>query len=1108
MTDSSTSLASPSPPQSSATDNSSVNDNPLYSTPFSSSHNKQHSSQEQQQQQQEEEEEIGQQNQQLQHQHSLNDSSPIPQPVISQLHTTNSHSSNDKNSNKHNNTRFLFEESDAEILEIGLLEDEVAQYINNNNTPCSIQPSLQPINSNGIPIYPPSIDLDQAQVETGNNHNNDESDDGDIIDSSHNNGMQTRGHNYGGYWYSHTNYTVTDNSSSANDSNSNNNALHPSSDNSNDADVCDTKTGVSGVTATTITSSPIGANLVENDPAPTNDNRTSTDVVINDSTIGIPENKHTDDDKDNLFISMGTVMTRQLTDDSTTARGVSSVAVYKVNDHDDVYRHQCGTNSDKNKSPNTPRMHHGSNTISTSMKSPTINTTPCETAYVSPTVDTTASDTTFPTGDVDTTTDDNVTTTTTTITDIITSNNSRNMNQNHQNQNISTILFESPKAIKKSFLPSFNEKEESTHNEKDLDLNDDNDVTFDHDDNSNNNDYNKNKTFTFTKIQKQYQRGEQTQQSNDDKNNMNDGRTNNVAENDNTDVSTTTTTATSITSFTSQLAQSKSYHRRLHETAQFAEAIGEVPQDGMIQVIIDDDDDDDSDDEQNNDENENIIGSVNIHDIKENDDDGNVNLQQDPIVDVVDVVDDKNNLVMDEPEQDDELNGRTSSLVSSTAVRIASAASAASSASTTVAVDIPIEEDQNKNLTPKISCEFHNDDDNKGSNIDEISSPIPKHQEQQIDPQHQIPLPSLQYQPINYFMHRLPCKSPIDKPTRTSSLTSNTSKSHYEYKGIQHNPPEITKRGLSRGNYAQLHRKAWLEVSDKYHRYGKNLRLYYKYWESLDHPTNMFFEWLDSKGEAAGWTKPNLTECPRSVLDSDRVMYISDSEQQQEHNRYILKIKTQVTSLESGSESTPKLIAHIVNHNGDVVRTGPNGWIFVLRDHELYGAEKVTKSHGKVKLRFHHSSFFAGKAVAAAGILITNENGCLKRLYPHSGHYRPGEAHMQRMLFYLYQRGVDLDSFEVDMQQIMHVSREIRDKRTPKGGNCEENTKKARKTDSLHLKTATFVALFLAHKAKQIRLGVLSRIHKIRSIHSSKRSVRNVLNVVDDGGYWPVRNVQ
>ena len=105
----------------------------------------------------------------------------------------------------------------------------------------------------------------------------------------------------------------------------------------------------------------------------------------------------------------------------------------------------------------------------------------------------------------------------------------------------------------------------------------------------------------------------------------------------------------------------------------------------------------------------------------------------------------------------------------------------------------------------------------------------------------------------------------------TASVPNDT---EFFYRGIRSHQLEITKRGISRGNYAQLHRKAWLEVSDKYHRYGKNLRLYYKHWESLEHPYRMFFDWLDSKVEAAGSPLPNLKECPRSVLDSDTVVSV------------------------------------------------------------------------------------------------------------------------------------------------------------------------------------------------------------------------------------------
>uniref|UniRef100_A0A7S2IJP1 Uncharacterized protein n=1 Tax=Helicotheca tamesis TaxID=374047 RepID=A0A7S2IJP1_9STRA len=315
----------------------------------------------------------------------------------------------------------------------------------------------------------------------------------------------------------------------------------------------------------------------------------------------------------------------------------------------------------------------------------------------------------------------------------------------------------------------------------------------------------------------------------------------------------------------------------------------------------------------------------------------------------------------------------------------------------------------------------------------------------------------------------------------------NSDEFSYVYRGIRHNPPEITKRGISRGNYAQLHRKAWLEVSDKYHRYGKNLRLYYKHWEKLGYPTNKFFDWIDSKGEAAGAPLPNRPGCPRSQLDCDTVLYITDPQIQA---RYALSVDVRE---EDG-------IARIVDVNGKPISTGPDGWIFVLRDNILYGSQKVTSVNGKSKQRFHHSSFFGGKAVAAAGIFITDKKGYLMRLYPHSGHYRPGEAHMQRILYFLEQLGVDLKTFDVDMQQILHVSR----KHPPQGKlHSEENGKeprKSKKVQSLKLQRGFDVACFLAHKTLMIDENVFHDIHKIRRLGNI--SVGKVLETIDDGGHW------
>lgn len=324
-------------------------------------------------------------------------------------------------------------------------------------------------------------------------------------------------------------------------------------------------------------------------------------------------------------------------------------------------------------------------------------------------------------------------------------------------------------------------------------------------------------------------------------------------------------------------------------------------------------------------------------------------------------------------------------------------------------------------------------------------------------------------------------------------LSDESSRSSFVYKGISANPPEITQRGIQRGNYAQLHRKAWLEVSDKYHRYGKNLRLYYRYWERLGFPTNQFFDWLDSKGEAAGHPLPNLEECPRSVLDSDTVLYISKPEITE---GYALDIVC-------NEEGRGKFI----DVDGSPILTGQEGWIFVLRDNVMYGAEKITSITGHSKQRFHHSSFFGGKAVAAAGIIITDENGYLTRLYPHSGHYRPGESHMQRMLFFLHRKGVDLRTFEMDTQQFRHVSREKDgaklddgDKTKNKSKNENETEKKSKKIDNLHLEKAVNVACFLAHKANFIGNGIFDNIHKIRKADAT--SVSEALNLVDNGGFW------
>ena len=506
-------------------------------------------------------------------------------------------------------------------------------------------------------------------------------------------------------------------------------------------------------------------------------------------------------------------------------------------------------------------------------------------------------------------------------------------------------------------------------------------------------------------------------------------------------------------SIQNQNLNSKSYHRKLKEFAQYLEALGEAPQDGMMQGldINDDDEVNDTDDDESENEALTICDDLIRKGVFDNTS-TTISINNNNNINDIDNSETK----MEEQQCDLDHEIIPSKEKSQNTLR----------------------RKMNKfKSPPRVISDGSNDPLNESMfSILENLYGEPVHQNLTEEQE------TMMIRLKKFFKHRLPCR--------------NTDDEKVPFKGIRHNPPEITKHGIQRGNYAQLHRKAWLEVSDKDHRYGSNLRIYYKHWERLDHPAGMFFDWLDAKGEAEGHEKPEIEECPRSVLDTDRVQYLTETEDQL---RYKLTIRKR-RSITDGAPLTP----YIVDVNGDIVRTGPQGWIFILRDYELYGAEKVTASCGASKSRFHHSSFFGGKAVAAAGIIITDEEGCVKHIYPHSGHYRPGEAHMQRMLMFLYGRGVPLDSFLVDVQQIFHVSREIRDENTPKGGKCDENVKKAKKTNSLHLMPGCEVALFLSHKAKLIRNCVFSKIHQIRSIHTADRKVKKILEVIDQGGYRPV----
>eukprot|EP00536_Pseudo-nitzschia_multiseries_P011708 jgi/Psemu1/308437/fgenesh1_kg.412_\ len=104
---------------------------------------------------------------------------------------------------------------------------------------------------------------------------------------------------------------------------------------------------------------------------------------------------------------------------------------------------------------------------------------------------------------------------------------------------------------------------------------------------------------------------------------------------------------------------------------------------------------------------------------------------------------------------------------------------------------------------------------------------------------------------------------------------------------------------------------------------------------------------------------------------------------------------------------------------------------------------------------------------------------------------------MQRMLFFLHRNGIDLRTFDVDTQQLSHVSREKDAGKGKTEGGGEVKEKKMKKVDSLHLEKAVDVACFLAHKADFIGKEIFNKIHQIR--RADVTTVSEALNLVNKG---------
>ncbi|KAG6590148.1 IQ domain-containing protein IQM2, partial [Cucurbita argyrosperma subsp. sororia] len=190
-------------------------------------------------------------------------------------------------------------------------------------------------------------------------------------------------------------------------------------------------------------------------------------------------------------------------------------------------------------------------------------------------------------------------------------------------------------------------------------------------------------------------------------------------------------------------------------------------------------------------------------------------------------------------------------------------------------------------------------------------------------------------------------------------------------------------KGLSKNDKGQkLALQHWLEAIDPRHRYGHNLQFYYAKWLHCQ-SGQPFFYWLDI-GEGK---EVNLVEqCPRSKLQQQCIKYLGPLERMAyevvvEDGKFMYKLSRELLD-------TTGVDKHVK-------------WIFVLSTSKsLYVGKKQ-------KGMFQHSSFLAGGATSAAGRLVV-ENGILKAVWPHSGHYRPTEENFQEFISFLTENNVNL----------------------------------------------------------------------------------------------------
>ncbi|KAE8711298.1 TMV resistance protein N-like [Hibiscus syriacus] len=135
----------------------------------------------------------------------------------------------------------------------------------------------------------------------------------------------------------------------------------------------------------------------------------------------------------------------------------------------------------------------------------------------------------------------------------------------------------------------------------------------------------------------------------------------------------------------------------------------------------------------------------------------------------------------------------------------------------------------------------------------------------------------------------------------------------------------------------------------------------------------------------------HIERCPRSKLQLQCIKYLGPIERKPYE---VIVVDGKLVYKQTGK------LLHTIDEMDDAK------WIFVL------STSKILYVGVKKKGTFQHSSFLAGGATIASGRLVI-DNGVLKAVWPHSGHYRPLEENLNDFVSFLRENNVDLTNVKM-----------------------------------------------------------------------------------------------